>query len=101
MKFNHYPTAFEIKYRFILDNIYEEMYNSRNGFIDTTLGNNEIVNFLKEKGFTVIDIRYEYKTISGTRKYGFYGRQIGDGHIITRIIWGDVKECLEQYGDFR
>lgn len=96
MNNSQYPTAFEVRYRFILDDIYKKIKESRDNFIDVTLGNNEVIQYLEEKGFVVIDIRYEYKK----KQWGFFGRTTGDGTCVTRIIWGDVTMCMGMYGDF-
>lgn len=102
MKFNQYPTAFEVRYRFLLDNIYEQIDASILNFIDITLGNDDVIQYLEEKGFIIIDIRYEYKNINNENKWGFFGRTTGDGTCVTkRIIWGDVNMCMKMYGDFR
>lgn len=95
MTFKHYPTASEVRLRFHLDIIYNKIEASRDGFIDAIISN-ETATFLKERGFSLFDIRYEYGVAGG-----FHGRTDGDGRCLTRIIWGDVEYCMRQYGYFK
>ena len=99
MKSNQYPTASEVRYKNILDDIYEKIDTSRDGFIDITLSNSCILDFLKEKGFLTFRVMYEYNE---NREYGYFGRTKGDGHVLMRIIWdSNIDFVLETYGDFR
>ena len=100
MKFNHYPTAIEVRYRFILEDIYAKINKSSLHFIDITMYNSDVIKYLENKGFVIVDIRYEYNIDNDSKTYGFFGRKKGDGHCLCRIIWGDVDRCMEMYGNF-
>jgi hypothetical protein len=76
-------TAFEMKYKYLLKNIEEKMLESYQGFIDMTLCNHEVEDYLKSKGYSLQEVRYE--RIDGV--YGFHGRLTGDGEIKMRISW--------------
>lgn len=77
-------TAFEMKYRYLLASIEEQMVKSSwDNFIDVTLCNHEVEDYLKRKGYKLQEVRYE--RINGV--YGFHGRLTGDGEVKMRISW--------------
>jgi hypothetical protein len=77
-------TAIEMKYRFLLANLEESMLKRRDGYIDVTLCNDELENYLRSLGYDVKYIRYEFNTHN---EWGYWGRDTGDGAIMTRISW--------------
>lgn len=97
-----FPTADEVMYENILNNIKESIIKAKimyNDFFDMSLCNQRIIDYLISKGYIVKEIRYEYE--EGVINYGFYGRTCGDGYYLMRIIWGDEKHCMSQFGDYR
>ena len=100
MKFTYFPTAIEVKYHNNIQNIYEYMAIARQSFIDVSIANHEIENYFTEKGFKVIDIRYD-RDLVDKNKFGFYGRTSGDGRCYKRFIWGNVNDAMTTFGDFR
>ena len=100
MKFTYFPTAIEVQYHHIIKNIYECMENARQSFIDIAITSHEIENYFTEKGFKVIDIRYDLDLVD-KNKFGFYGRTSGDGICYKRFIWGNANDAMSTFGDFR
>ncbi len=96
-----FPTAFEMDHRFFLQNLQEKMENSRLPFIDITLCNHKIEQYLKDKGYTLMELRYEYKDTEKGKEWGFFGRTTGDGHCLLRIMWNDHEVYRNTFGDFR
>ena len=95
----YFPTAAELRYENLLKDILNKLNTARGSycvdFIDVAMANNTVVNYLIEKGYTVKEIRYEYKD----KVFGYYGRQIGDGSVYIRISFnGNMNHIL---GDFR
>ena len=94
----YFPTAAELRYKNLLETILEQMEKARRhycaDFIDITLGNDVVINYLIEKGYNVKELRYEYKN----NVYGYYGRQVGDGSVLVRISWGgDMSHVLGNF----
>ena len=93
----YFPTAQEVYYKWILADILNKINKSNQNFIDITLCNDRINDYLTNKGYVLKELRYEYKD----NIFGFWGRTSGDGHCLLRISWGDSKFDLSQEGDFR
>lgn len=94
----YFPTAAELYYKDLLENLLDQMKKARShyyaDFIDVTLGNNTVINYLIEKGYNVKELRYEYKN----NVYGYYGRQAGDGSVLVRISWnGNMSHVLGNF----
>jgi hypothetical protein len=102
-----FPTADEVYYSSILENIKEKIFTSGTDFVDITTYNRRIQKYLENKGYILVELRYEYKDSNSEYKdtscndFGFWGRFTGDGTCILRIIWGDTDFALRQYGDYR
>lgn len=94
----NFPSAIEVKYNNLLNNIKEYMLKAHMqglSFIDITLINQEVTNYLNKKGFCCNEIRYEYDK---NNRYGYHGRMKGDGICIMRIGW--AGGCLNTHGNF-
>lgn len=79
-------TAIELRYRSLLKGLENQMIEASRRceeFIDLTLCNHEVTDYLISLGYKIKEVRYE--TIDG--EYGYHGRDTGDGTVKTRISW--------------
>lgn len=98
---NQFPTAFEMEYRFLLQNLHEDMLKARMPFVDITLCNREVEEYLRNKGYILKELRYDYKKTEKGDEWGFWGRTSGDGHVLLRVMWNDHDQYRNAFGDFR
>lgn len=98
----NFPTATEVRYHWFLTGLLEDIEEACRTrfveFLDITLSNRYLEEYLVSKGFTLVGIRYEYNE---NKEWGFWGRTDGDGICMTRIIWGDVDWAMAHNGDYR
>lgn len=107
-----FPTAFEMKYRSLLENLQEKMESAHRSFLDVNMCNDEVEKYLRELGYSVTEIRYQYvsdpkpfdgpvTTNGNGQVFGYFGRKTGDGQILNRISWGDHSFNMNCFGDYR
>lgn len=99
----NFPIAVEMNHFHFLQDLKEKIEHVARyryaKFVDYGMPcNDEIKKYLEDRGFTVVEIRYE----NSCGEYGFWGRTDGDGDVAIRIIWGgDPKVVMNTFGDCR